>query len=266
MSIKVHPDWWKTLFDEMYLKTDARSVCNEELSRREVEIIQRLLPMSEEQRIADLCGGQGRHSLELAREGRGECTVVDYSPHLVEVGRKAATDASLPVAFVQGDARETGLPGDYFDHVLIMGNSLGYLPHDHDDGKIVAEAYRLLTPGGYLLIDVADGERVLEKMTPNAWHEVDDDLVVCRQREVGSGKVKAREMIFSRRKGLVRDQSYAIRIYRPEELKEMVSRSGFVEATVYDDFSSHASGEELGFMNMRAIVTARKPVQEKTKT
>jgi D-alanine-D-alanine ligase len=248
MSIKVHPDWWKTLFDEMYLKTDARSVCNEELSRREVEIIQRLLPMSEEQRIADLCGGQGRHSLELAREVRGECTVVDYSPHLVEVGRKAATDASLPVAFVQGDARETGLPGDYFDHVLIMGNSLGYLPHDHDDGKIVAEAY------------------LLEKMTPNAWHEVDDDLVVCRQREVGSGKVKAREMIFSRRKGLVRDQSYAIRIYRPEELKEMVSRSGFVEATVYDDFSSHASGEELGFMNMRAIVTARKPVQEKTKT
>jgi hypothetical protein len=26
MSIKVDPDWWKTLFDEVYLLTDARSV------------------------------------------------------------------------------------------------------------------------------------------------------------------------------------------------------------------------------------------------
>lgn len=259
MSIKVHPDWWKTLFDEMYLKTDARSVCNDELSRREVEIIQELLPLEAGHRVADLCGGQGRHSLELARAGRGICTVVDYSPHLVEVGRRSATDAKLPVDFLQGDARETGLPDDHFDHVLIMGNSLGYLPHDDDDGKILAEAFRLLQPGGYLLIDVADGERVLEQMTPNAWHEVDDDLVVCRQRELENGRVKAREMIFSRRKGLVRDQSYAIRVYRSGKLKEMVVRSGFVEATVHDDFGSHAGGEELGFMNMRSIVTARKP-------
>lgn len=259
MTIKVHPDWWKTLFDEMYLKTDARSVCNEELSRREVEIIQGLLSLEPNSRIVDLCGGQGRHSLELARKDRGQCTVVDYSPHLVEVGRAAARAAKLPVDFVQGDARHTGLESESFDLVLIMGNSLGYLPEDEDDALILAEARRLLRPGGYLLLDVADGERVLEQMTPNAWHEVDDDLVVCRQREIENGKVKAREMIFSRSKGLLRDQCYAIRIYRPLELKEMVSGSGFSETTVHDDFSSHASEGELGFMNMRAIVTARKP-------
>ena len=258
MSIKVHPDWWKTLFDEMYLKTDARSVCNEELSRKEVEIIQGLLPLEPGSRIADLCGGQGRHSLELARKGRGQCTVVDYSPHLVEVGRASARAADLSVEFVQGDARNTGLDVESFDLVLIMGNSLGYLPEDDDDALILAEAIRLLRPGGYLLLDVADGERVLEQMTPNAWHEVDDDLVVCRQREVEDGKVKAREMIFSRRQGLLRDQCYAIRIYRPFELKEMVAGAGFQEATVHDDFSSHANDGEMGFMNMRAIVTARK--------
>jgi D-alanine-D-alanine ligase len=259
MTIKVHPDWWKTLFDEMYLKTDARSVCNEELSRREAEVIVQLLPIDPGHRIADLCGGQGRHSFELARRGLGECTVVDYSPHLVEVGRGSARISKLPVVFVQGDARETELPGDGFDHVLIMGNSLGYLPHADDDGRIMAEAYRLLQPGGHLLVDVADGERVLEKMTPNAWHEVDDDLVVCRHREIEDGRVKAREMIFSRRKGLVRDQSYAIRIYRPGELKKLVMDSGFVDAAIHTDFSSHTSDGDLGFMNMRVIVTARKP-------
>ncbi|MDF1537052.1 MAG: class I SAM-dependent methyltransferase [bacterium] len=259
MSIKVHPDWWKTLFDDIYLKTDARTVCNEELSRREVDIILDLLPVESGHHIADLCGGQGRHSLELARRGRGECTVVDYSPHLVEVGRSSARHLNLPVVFVQGDARETGLPGDRFDYVLILGNSLGYLPHDDDDGRIMAEAWRLLQPGGHLLVDVADGDRVLEQMAPNTWHEVDDDLVVCRQREIGDGRVKAREIIFSRRKGLVRDQSYAIRIYRPGQLKKLVVDAGFVEAVIHNDFCSHTGSEDLGFMNMRTIVTARKP-------
>jgi D-alanine-D-alanine ligase len=39
MSIKVDPDWWKTLFDEVYLLTDARSVCDARITRREVDLI-----------------------------------------------------------------------------------------------------------------------------------------------------------------------------------------------------------------------------------
>ena len=38
MEIEVDPDWWKTLFDEVYLITDARSVCDSELTRREVDV------------------------------------------------------------------------------------------------------------------------------------------------------------------------------------------------------------------------------------
>lgn len=37
--IKVAPDWWKTLFDETYLITDARTVCDEGLTCREVDKI-----------------------------------------------------------------------------------------------------------------------------------------------------------------------------------------------------------------------------------
>ena len=39
MAINVDPEWWKTLFDEIYLKTDARSVCDNEISSREVDLI-----------------------------------------------------------------------------------------------------------------------------------------------------------------------------------------------------------------------------------
>jgi D-alanine-D-alanine ligase len=44
MSIKADPDWWKTMFDDVYLLTDARSVCDEDITRREVDLICELLP------------------------------------------------------------------------------------------------------------------------------------------------------------------------------------------------------------------------------
>lgn len=65
MRAQVSPDWWKTLFDEVYLVTDARSVCNEELTRREVDLVCRLLPIGADDKLLDLCGGHGRHSFEL---------------------------------------------------------------------------------------------------------------------------------------------------------------------------------------------------------
>ena len=45
MAIEVDPDWWKTLFDDVYLLTDARSVGDESLTRLEVDVVCELLPM-----------------------------------------------------------------------------------------------------------------------------------------------------------------------------------------------------------------------------
>ena len=260
MAIKVDPDWWKTLFDEIYLKTDARSVCDDEISKREVDLICSLLSPETGHRILDLCGGQGRHSLELWLRGFTDCTVVDYSHHLVDLGRRSASEKNSCVRFIQGDARDTGLPSTSFDHVLILGNSLGYLPDDDDDRRILTEAYRLLKPESAILVDVTDGDKVLKEMNPNAWHEVDDDLVVCRHREINGSRIKAREMVFSRLWGLVRDQSYAIRIYNASELTDLVFKAGFVDVKVHRNFSPHGNDGDFGFMNKRVLVTARKPL------
>lgn len=259
MAITVDPDWWKTLFDDIYLKTDARSVCDQEISRREVDLVCSLLSPESGHRILDMCGGQGRHSFELWERGFTDCTVVDYSHHLVDLGKRSANDRNCSVTFMQGDARFTGLPSTSFDHVLILGNSLGYLPDENDDGLILTEAYRLLKPGSAILVDVTDGDKVLNELNPNAWHEVDEDLVVCRHRELNGTRIKAREMVFSRQQGLVREQSYAIRIYNPNELQDLVFKAGFVDVKVHRNFSPHGEDGDYGFMNKRVLVTAKKP-------
>ena len=259
MTIDVDPGWWRTLFDEVYLITDARSVGDETVTRQEIDIFTHLLPMRADDRILDLCGGHGRHSLELCRRGFHRCTVLDYSQRLLDIGIRAAGDRGYPVAFVQGDARQTSLPAGAFDHVLILGNSLGYIPEPDADLQILEESLRLLKPGGRLLLDVADGAAVQGAITPFAWHEIGADVVVCRQREVSDGRVCAREMVLSKAKGLIRDRTYCIHLYDAEDLAALVHRAGFDRVRIHDDASALSRDEDVGCMNHRLVVVARKP-------
>ena len=130
------------------------------------------------------------------------------------------------------------------------------------DLRILREAHRLLRRGGSLLVDVTDGERVRETFRPNAWHEVEDDIVVCRQREMAGGRLTAREVVLSKDEGLVRDRTYAIRLYDPEVLEELVREAGFGGLALRRGFSPReGDGEgDYGFMNHRLLVTAKKGV------
>ena len=259
MTIDVDPDWWKKLFDEVYLVTDARSVNDESVTRREMDIFTALVPMKSHHRILDLCGGHGRHSLELCRRGFHDCTVLDYSQSLLDIGARTAADQKFPVAFVQSDARHTNLADEAFDHVFVLGNSLGYISDPDADLKILQESHRLLKPGGWLLLDVTDGKAAQIKLTPQAWHEIGDDVVVCRQREISNDRICAREMVLSKSAGIVRDNSYSIRLYREKDLSELTARAGFESVVVHTDASALNPAAEVGLMNHRLVVTARKP-------
>lgn len=257
MAIQVDPDWWKEIFDEVYLMTDARSVCNHEQTGHEVDLLQKILPLGTGDRILDLCGGHGRHSLELGRRGHRGCTVFDYSPCLVEKGKETAAAENLPVAFIRGDAAATGLDDDAFDHVLILGNSLGYHVSEEGDRGIAGEALRLLRRGGWLLVDTVDGDILRERFTANAWHEIGNDIVVCREREMDGRLIRARETVLSRSKGLVRENRYAIRAYLPDELESLFAAAGFVDVSLSRGPEAAGRGD-LGFMNHRLFLTARK--------
>lgn len=259
MTIDVDPDWWKTLFDEVYLVTDARSVGDDNITWQEIEIFTSLVPMLPQDRILDLCGGHGRHALELCRRGFHNCTVLDYSQPLLDIGARDAAGKRYTVQFVQGDARHTTLTSEAFDHVLILGNSLGYIPEPDADLRILHESRRLLKSGGWLLLDVTDGDAVHGKIAPQAWHEIDDDVVVCRQREVKDGRVCAREIVLSKDRGMIRDRTYCIRLYGADNLAALVARAGFGNVQVHTDMSALNRMEDVGCMNHRLVVVARKP-------
>jgi len=258
MSIKVDSDCWKTMFDEVYLLTDARSVCDEELTRREVDVICELLPVRLDHKILDLCGGHGRHSYELCAGGFTKCTVLDHSQYLIDLASGRAAECNYPMDFICSDARNTELPSESFDYVLIMGNSLGYIQDPAADSQILAESFRVLNSGGWLLVDITDGTAVKTSFNSNAWHEIGADTVICRQREIQENTIYAREMVLSKQKGLIRDRTYAIRLYNSQSLKALLEKAGFKRVKVINDFSPHRSKGDYGFMNRRMIATGQK--------
>ena len=258
MPIEVDPDWWKTLFDDVYLLTDARSVGDESLTRLEVDVVCELLPMETGQKVLDLCGGHGRHSIELCKRGFEACTLLDFSQSLIDVAINKARENSYPLKVVRCDARQIDLGPDQFNHVLIMGNSLGYIKESDADKKILSEAYRLLRPGGWLLVDVTDGAAVKKSFNPNAWHEVGENTVVCRQRELRENVVRARELVICKKDGLIRDRTYAVRLYEPQTLLSLLETTGFSQIKIHTDFSPHRFEGDYGFMNKRMLAVGRK--------
>ena len=259
MTIDVDPDWWKNLFDEIYLITDARSVDNDCVTRQEINIFTALIPFQAHERILDLCGGHGRHSLELYSRGFRDCTVLDYSQPLLDVGARNAAEKGYAIQFIQGDARHTTLTSEIFDHVLILGNSLGYISDPDADLLILKESMRLLKPRGRLLLDVTDGGRVQDKISPQAWHQIGEDIVVCRQREVNGGIISAREVVLSKIRGLIRDKTYRMRLYSEDDLIALALKAGFDDVRSHTDVSAMKCTEDVGCMNHRLVISARKP-------
>lgn len=255
---KVDPDWWKFLFDEIYLTTDARSVCDENLTSQEVDFLERFLALEKSWAILDLCGGHGRHSLELSRRGFKDLTVLDYSGVLIDLGKDIAQKEGLNTRFVKCDARHSDLPDNRFRIILVMASSFGYSINENENRKILGEAFRLLIPGGLLLLDLPNREYVLDNFVPQSWHEANDDIVVCRQRNLYEDIIYCREIVISRTKGLIRDATYCTHLYSPEKITKMLKSAGFDSVTIQKDFVSHSKKMDYGLMTNRMIVVARK--------
>ena len=98
--------------------------------------------------VLDCGGGPGRYSIALAQRGY-TVTLFDLSPELLAMAREKVAEAGVTLAsFEQGTATNlTRFPDDTFDAVLVMG-PLYHLLDESDRRQALAEAYRVVKPGG----------------------------------------------------------------------------------------------------------------------
>jgi D-alanine-D-alanine ligase len=256
----VRPDWWRRIFNSVYLKTDADLVDDQNTTVNEVDYFSDLLHLSPEDKILDLCCGQGRHSLELARRGFRNVEGLDRSHYLIQRAKAQAKKAGLSLKFREGDARRLPYPPDTFDAVMLLGNSFGYFETVQDDLRVLREIFRVLKPWGRFLIDVADGAYLREHFQPRSWEWIDKDLFVCRERSLAldGQRLISREVVTHVTKGVIVDQLYAERLYTRENLYELLKTAGFNEVATHGEFLSYSQrNQDLGMMEKRILVTAQ---------
>jgi len=255
-------DWWRSLFTSLYLKTDGDVVENDQNTVQEVDHLIEATGLEPNDKFLDLCCGQGRHCIELARRGHRDITGLDRSRYLIRLARKRAKDVGVAVSFHEGDARKFRLPSDAFHCVAILGNSFGYFDNEEDDLAILNSVMRVLGSGGVLAMDLAEGEWLKENFERRSWEWIDQNHFVCRERSLdGEGaRLISREVIVHAERGVIADQFYAERLLSREQVLEMLEKTGFIALRFHDGMKTHSTrNQDLGLMEHRMFVTARAP-------
>lgn len=253
-------DWWKRIFNSMYLKTDADVVEDARITTNEVTLFKEILSLQDGDTILDLACGQGRHLIELAGRGDYNLYGLDRSHYLIQRARTLSRKQELTITFKEGDVRKLPWKADMFDVVTILGNSFGYFETVEDDQRILKEIFRVLKPDGRLLMDIADGEYLRENFTPRSWEWIDRNHFVCRERSLASDNERliSREIITHNEKGVIVDQFYAERLYTRDQLSQLVETVNFVDVTFHGNLETESlRNQDLGMMKQRFILTAR---------
>jgi len=255
----VRPDWWRYIFNSLYLKTDGDVVDDQNLTQKEVELFEKILALSKEDKILDLACGQGRHSLELAQRGYKYVEGLDRSHYLIQRAKARARKKNLNVRFREGDARRLPYLADSFQVVMLLGNSFGYFETKEDDLRVLQEIRRALKPWGRLLIDVADGEHIKHHLQARSWEWIDKKYFVCRERSLAQDgeRLITREVITHTAKGVIADQFYSERLYTQRGLEELLRDASFSEIIFHGEIITDSErNQDLGMMEKRLIVSA----------
>ena len=255
----VQPEWWRQIFNSLYLKTDGDVVDDPQVTVKEVDAFLKILNLSPEDKILDLCCGQGPDSLELAKRGFADVEGLDRSRYLIQKAKAQNKKEGLNVKFREGDARKLPYQPDSFDAVMILGNSFGYFETPQDDVRVLKEVLRVLKPWGKILIDVADGDYLRRRFQPRSWEWIDKNYFVCRERSLSMDKQRliSREVITHVGKGVIADQFYAERLYTRKSIEELLKSIGFTDITIHGQMSGDSQrNQDLGMMEKRIVVSA----------
>jgi D-alanine-D-alanine ligase len=222
-------EWWRTLFNALYLKTDGDVVENSTNTSNDVDAVIAAAALEHTDRILDLCCGQGRHVLEFSRRGFQSVSGLDRSRTLIRLARNRARKEGLEIRFHEGDARRFRLPVASFDCVAILGNSFGYFERDSDDLAVLRSVSRVLRTEGLIVLDLADGDWLRQNFEPRSWEWIDQDHFVCRERALAEDgeRLVSREVVFHAEQGVIAYQFYAERLYTPTRIERLLVRAGF---------------------------------------
>ncbi len=157
------------------LKTGQVSTIDAEISLELItESSKRIVPNAKN--LLDIGCGAGNYTLKMLLKVEDlNCTLVDLSkPMLDKAFERVTGQCNSVVEVIQGDIREVILKENHFD-IILAGAVLHHLRDDNDWEQTFDKLYRLLKPGGCLMIsDLVTQES--ESINEYIWQRYGDYL------------------------------------------------------------------------------------------
>ncbi len=209
----------------------------------ELPALERILVEYGARRLLDAACGTGWHAVALAQRGY-EVVGADLSAAMIAQARENAAKAAVQVPFLEaalGDLAQN-VPGP-FDAVLCLGHSLPHLLSAAAVQAALADFAALLRPGGVLLIQNRNDERLLaqgQRFLPLSTHrEGDREWLFFRFLDLAAEQIAFHVVTF-RRDG--KDWQYRVSstTHRPltrGELEQALLQAGFEETSFYGSWN-----------------------------
>lgn len=219
-------------FDEDYLFFHEPRL-GPERSRQETETIWQLLDLKPGLHVLDCPCGHGRIANLLAVRGI-QITGLDSTSLFLHKAEEEASSLERRPDYVAGDMRKLPFAEGSFDRVLSWFTSFGYF-EDADNRTVLAEAYRVLRPGGLCAVEAVNYEAVISHFRRHDIVEREGSYMLDEHRldELAAGRVTTRRTVIHG----ARSRSFEVstRMFTPVELCDWFRQAGFIEAKAYGD-------------------------------
>lgn len=242
--------WARRFYGDDYLNLVDR-LLPVERTEAEVEFLVSTLGLGPGAAVADVGCGTGRHALALARRGLA-VTGMDINPDFIARAESEAARTGSAASFRVGDMRAP--EGGPYDAVLLLYQTFGFFRDDDNEAVLSRWAARL-APGGHLVLDLWNRDRLLRHFRPQRTFELRDGTQADEHSafDPRTGHLH-REFVF-RRGGAEHRYPARFRLYAASELRGVLRRLALEDAMVYGSLDGAAydlDAERMVFLVRRS--------------
>jgi SAM-dependent methyltransferase len=227
-------EWFEQWFGEEYLRLYPHR--DDEDAQKAVTLIAGVVPLIG-RGILDLGCGAGRHAAHLVEAG-AEVVGFDLSAALLARARQRLAGAAR---LVRGDMRHLPFADRSFDIVLNLFTSFGYFSDDDQHDAALREAGRTLRPGGTLVLDYFNAEKVRDELIPSEDRILGPQRVQIDRRISEDGRFVIKDMHLS---GEGRSFVERVRLLTASDLEGMLGRAGLAVRQRFGAYDARPIGRE----------------------
>lgn len=245
-------NWYERSFGPDYLalyphRDDAEA-------ERDVASLVALIDPPTDQPLLDLGCGAGRHILSLHQRGFTQLVGIDLSSDLLDVARARLHEAGADsVELLRTDMREIPFHSR-FGTIISMFTSFGYFDSTGEDARMLAAVHNALCPGGTFLLDTLGRQWTIAHLQPREQRVVGDLHLNITRTITADGQRVEKETRVSTPGRAVRVYRESVRMYGPDELREMLSSVGFERVTLHGSLT----GDPFDDTSKRTVAVACK--------